>query len=202
MEYAPQPLPWWCLLCHVLLRFLAHVKFNVGQGACVKKLSGNAKLEDSRATKQIVALLSAPLEKYSNIVTALELSNYPRVMDYLDNSTTKVMALVIIQSIMKNTTCISTSDKVTFWHHIFAYCLVNYYGNHHVILDIIILQIEALFDLIKGLIKDMDGAQNDEVIYTLHSTIFFGLLYCFCCCSTESAHTIFYFLIKFTCYIA
>jgi hypothetical protein len=88
--------------------------FNDGQGACVKKLSGKAKLEDSRATKQIVALLSAPLEKYSNIVTALELSNYPRVMDYLDNATTKVMALVIIQSIMKNTTCISTSDKVMF----------------------------------------------------------------------------------------
>lgn len=103
-------------------------------GACVKKLSGKAKLEDSRATKQIVALLSAPLEKYSNIVTALELSNYPRVMDYLDISTTKVMAVVIIQSIMKNTTCISTSDKI-----------------------------EALFDLIKGLIKDMDGAQDDEL---------------------------------------
>ncbi|AQK62294.1 Vacuolar protein sorting-associated protein 35B [Zea mays] len=103
-------------------------------GACVKKLSGKAKLEDSRATKQIVALLSAPLEKYSNIVTALELSNYPRVMDYLDNATTKVMAVVIIQSIMKNTTCISTSDKI-----------------------------EALFDLIKGLIKDMDGAQDDEL---------------------------------------
>uniref|UniRef100_A0ACD5X9V1 Uncharacterized protein n=1 Tax=Avena sativa TaxID=4498 RepID=A0ACD5X9V1_AVESA len=103
-------------------------------GACVKKLSGKAKLEDSRATKQIVALLSAPLEKYSNIVTALELSNYPRVMDYLDNATTKVMAVVIIQSIMKNTTCISTSDKI-----------------------------EALFDLIKGLIKDMEGAQDDEL---------------------------------------
>nr|CAB3497830.1 unnamed protein product [Digitaria exilis] len=103
-------------------------------GACVKKLSGKAKLEDSRATKQIVALLSAPLEKYSNIVTALELSNYPRVMDYLDTATTKVMAVVIIQSIMKNTTCISTSDKI-----------------------------EALFDLIKGLIKDMDDAQDDEL---------------------------------------
>nr|ACN26650.1 unknown [Zea mays] len=55
-------------------------------------------------------------------------------MDYLDNATTKVMAVVIIQSIMKNTTCISTSDKI-----------------------------EALFDLIKGLIKDMDGAQDDEL---------------------------------------
>ncbi|KAJ3670146.1 hypothetical protein LUZ60_010470 [Juncus effusus] len=102
-------------------------------GACVKKLSGKEKLQDSRATKQIVALLSAPLEKYSNIVTALELSSYPKVMAHLDNATTKVMAVVIIQSIMKNTTCISTSDKV-----------------------------EALFELIKGLIKDMDGAQDDD----------------------------------------
>jgi vacuolar protein sorting-associated protein 35 len=97
-------------LMHVELS--AHAIFIIGQGACVKKLSGKAKLEDSRATKPIVALLSAPLEKYSNIVTALELSNYPRVMDYLDNATTKAMAVVIIQSIMKNTTCISTSDKV------------------------------------------------------------------------------------------
>lgn len=82
------------------------------QGACVKKLSGETKLEDHRATKQVVALLSAPLEKYDDIVTALTLSNYPRVMDYLDNGTNKVMAMVIIQSIMKNNSCISTADKV------------------------------------------------------------------------------------------
>ncbi|CAL9135708.1 unnamed protein product [Musa textilis] len=103
-------------------------------GACVKKLSGRAKLEDSRATKQIVALLSAPLEKYNDIVTALKLPNYPRVMDHLDNGTNKVMAVVIIQSIMKNTTCISTADKV-----------------------------EALFELIKGLIRDVDETQDDEI---------------------------------------
>ncbi|XP_072951157.1 vacuolar protein sorting-associated protein 35B-like isoform X2 [Typha angustifolia] len=103
-------------------------------GACVKKLSGKAKLEDGKATKQIVALLSAPLEKYNDIVTALKLSNYPRIMDHLDNSTNKVMAVVIIQSIMKNTTFISTSDNV-----------------------------EALFELIKGLIKDIDGARDDEL---------------------------------------
>ncbi|KAG1347523.1 vacuolar protein sorting-associated protein 35B [Cocos nucifera] len=103
-------------------------------GASVKKLSGKARLEDSKATKQIVALLSAPLEKYNDIVTALKLSNYPRVMDHLDNGTNKVMAVVIIQSIMKNSTCISTADKV-----------------------------EALFELIKGLIKDMDGTTEDEL---------------------------------------
>ncbi|XP_021283681.1 vacuolar protein sorting-associated protein 35B isoform X2 [Herrania umbratica] len=81
-------------------------------GACVKKLSNIPKLDDSRATKQVVALLSAPLEKYNDIVTALTLSNYPRVMDHLDNGTNKVMAMVIIQSIMKNNTCISTADKL------------------------------------------------------------------------------------------
>lgn len=86
--------------------------FDFDQGACVKKLSGKAKLEDSKATKQIVALLSAPLEKYNDIVTALKLPNYPRVMDHLDNETNKIMAVVIIQSIMKNNTCISTADKV------------------------------------------------------------------------------------------
>jgi vacuolar protein sorting-associated protein 35 len=85
------------------------------QGACVKKLSGKGKIEDSKATKQIVALLSAPLEKYNDIVTALKLSNYPRVLEYLDNETNKVMATVIIQSIMKNKTCISTDDKVLFY---------------------------------------------------------------------------------------
>ncbi|XP_048226655.1 vacuolar protein sorting-associated protein 35B-like isoform X4 [Ricinus communis] len=103
-------------------------------GACVKKLSGKPKLEDSRATKQIVALLSAPLEKYNNAVTALTLSNYPLVMDRLDNETNKLMAMVIIQSIMKNNTCISSADKV-----------------------------EVLFELVKGLIKDLDGTMVDEL---------------------------------------
>lgn len=73
------------------------------------------KVEDNRATKQVVALLSAPLDKYNDIVTALTLSNYPRVMDCLDNGTNKVMAMVIIESIMKNNTCISTADKVWFF---------------------------------------------------------------------------------------
>lgn len=80
----------------------------------MKKLSGKGKIEDNKATKQIVALLSAPLEKYNDVMTALKLSNYPRVMEYLDIPTTKVMATVIIQSIMKNGTHISTSEKVCY----------------------------------------------------------------------------------------
>lgn len=103
-------------------------------GACVKKLSGKPKLEDRRATKQIVALLSAPIEKYNDVVRALTLPNYPRVMEYLDSSTNKQMALVIIQSIMKNNTCIKEADKV-----------------------------EVLFELIEGLVKDVEGIAEDEL---------------------------------------
>ncbi|KAL1542893.1 Vacuolar protein sorting-associated protein 35B [Salvia divinorum] len=103
-------------------------------GACVKILSGKPKLEDSKATKQVVALLSAPLDKYDDIVTALTLSNYPRVMDHLDAGTNKVMAMVIIRSIMKNKSWVSTSDKV-----------------------------EVLFELIKGLIQDLEGISTDEL---------------------------------------
>ncbi|CAL5324245.1 unnamed protein product [Camellia sinensis] len=123
-----------------LLTFTLHVHpdrldyVNQVLGACVKKLSGKGKLDDSRATKQIVALLSAPLEKYNDIDTALKLSNYPRVMEHLDDATNKLMAGVIIQSIMKSRTCISTADKV-----------------------------EALFELIKGLIKDLDENLHDEL---------------------------------------
>lgn len=84
------------------------------QGACVEKLSERGKLDDTKATKQIVALLSAPLEKYKDIDTALKLSNYPRLMEFLNDGTNKEMANVIIQNIMKNKTHISTAEKVLF----------------------------------------------------------------------------------------
>ncbi|XP_060191077.1 vacuolar protein sorting-associated protein 35A-like [Lycium barbarum] len=103
-------------------------------GACVKKLSGKGKLKDSKATKQIVALLSAPLEKYKDIDTALKLSNYPHVMEYLDDATSKEMANVLVQTILKNKTCISTAEKV-----------------------------EALFELMKGLLRDLDENLDDEL---------------------------------------
>ncbi|CAM6109113.1 unnamed protein product [Calypogeia fissa] len=104
-------------------------------GACVKKLEGRGKVKDAKATKQIVALLSAPLEKYNNVVTMLQLVNYPKVMEHLDYETNKVMAVVIIQSVMKNNTQITTADKV-----------------------------DALFELLKELIKDGAGAPSlDEL---------------------------------------
>ncbi|KAK6118031.1 hypothetical protein DH2020_048226 [Rehmannia glutinosa] len=112
-------------------------------GACVKILSGREKLDDSKATKQIVALLSAPLDKYKDIDTALKLSNYPRVMEYLNDETKKEMANVIIQNIMNNKTCISTAEKV-----------------------------DALFELIKGLIRDLDEDLRDEVVWRWFPSIY------------------------------
>ncbi len=101
---------------------LALEKFSLGcvctlQGACVKKLEGKGKVKDSKATKQLVALLSAPLEKYKDVVVVLKLSNYARVMEHLDYETNKVMTVVLIQSILSNSTMISAPDKVTVYYY-------------------------------------------------------------------------------------
>ncbi|ESQ45384.1 hypothetical protein EUTSA_v10010136mg [Eutrema salsugineum] len=124
-----------------LLKFTLHVHSDrldyVDQvlGSCVGQLSATGKLRDDKASKQIVAFLSAPLDKYNDVVTILKLTNYPRVMEYLDHETNKAMAIIIIQSILKNNTRIATADEV-----------------------------DALFELIKGLIKDFDETtDNDEV---------------------------------------
>jgi vacuolar protein sorting-associated protein 35 len=107
---------------------------NSSQGSCVKQLSGKGKIDDTRATKELVSLLSAPLEKYNDVVTALKLTNYPLVVEYLDTETKRIMATVIVRSIMKNNTLITTAEKV-----------------------------EALFELIKGIINDLDEPQGLEV---------------------------------------
>ncbi|XP_051140548.1 vacuolar protein sorting-associated protein 35A-like isoform X2 [Andrographis paniculata] len=122
-----------------LLKFALHVHPDrldyVDQilGSCVKKISGIQKLDDSKATQQIVELLSAPLEKFKDIDIVLKLSNYPRVLDHLNDRTNKEVANIIVHNIMKNRTYIATAEKV-----------------------------EALFELMKGLIKDLDGDNQDE----------------------------------------
>ncbi|CAM6058139.1 unnamed protein product [Sphagnum tenellum] len=104
-------------------------------GACVKKLEGKGKVKDSKATKQLVALLSAPLEKYKDVVVVLKLSNYARVMEHLDYETNKVMTVVLIQSILSNSTMISAPDKV-----------------------------DALFELLKELIQDSEGQPLSDTV--------------------------------------
>lgn len=97
-------------------------------GACVKILDGKSKIKDTKATKQLLALLTAPLEKYNDVVTVLGLTHYSRVMEHLDYDTNKVMATVIIQNILKHGTHIRDPDKV-----------------------------DLLFQLLKELIRDGDG---------------------------------------------
>jgi len=69
------------------------------------------KVKDSKAMKQLVALLSAPLEKYKDVVVVvLKLSNYAQVMEHLDYETNKVMAVVLIQSVLSNSTMITVPE--------------------------------------------------------------------------------------------
>ncbi|KAL1199746.1 Vacuolar protein sorting-associated protein 35C [Cardamine amara subsp. amara] len=123
-----------------LLKFTLHVYADrldyVDQvlGSCVTQLSATGKLCDDKAAKQIITFLRAPLEKYNSVVTILKLTNYPRVMEYLDHETNKAMAIIIVQSILENSTHIATANEV-----------------------------DALFELTKSLIKDFDGIIDDEV---------------------------------------
>ena len=58
---------------------------------------------DARAEKQLVALLTIPLESY-DVVTVLGLGRYPALMGLLQLSMRKEMAVKIVQSILKNDT--------------------------------------------------------------------------------------------------
>eukprot|EP00850_Spirogloea_muscicola_P001972 SM000007S20932 [mRNA] locus=s7:955553:962232:+ [translate_table: standard] len=98
-------------------------------GAMVRYLEGRGKVKDVKATKQLMLLLTSPLEKFSDIVTVLLLEHFPRLMDHLDTGTNKIMASVIVQSILKNGTIIQESATV-----------------------------EALLDLLKELVQETDDA--------------------------------------------
>ena len=71
-------------------------------------------MKDAKATKQLVALLSAPLEKYKDVVTILKLSNYGKVMEHLDYDTNRVMAVVLIQSILAKNTLITAPESSSY----------------------------------------------------------------------------------------
>lgn len=93
-----------------------HLSFNLDwdllQGLCVKRLEGKGRVKDAKATKQLVLLLSGPLEKYNNVVVLLKLSNYAHVMRHLDHDNNRSMAVVLIQSVLSNYILITEPDKV------------------------------------------------------------------------------------------
>ncbi len=69
----------------------------------VQALASRDVAADARAEKQLVALLTIPLESY-DVVTVLGLGRYPALMGLLQLSMRKEMAVKIVQSILKNDT--------------------------------------------------------------------------------------------------
>ena len=70
---------------------------------CHQALASRDVAADGRAEKQLVALLTIPLESY-DVVTVLGLGRYPALMALLQLSMRKEMAVKIVQSILKNDT--------------------------------------------------------------------------------------------------
>ncbi|KAL3144750.1 hypothetical protein ABBQ38_001871 [Trebouxia sp. C0009 RCD-2024] len=95
---------------------------------CYQALRARQLSSDSQAEKQIVSLLSIPLNTY-DAVTVLGLHNYPSVLSLLSPPTCKQMAVTIVQSILKAGTLVGSESKV-----------------------------EMLFDFIAPLVKDVPGA--------------------------------------------
>eukprot|EP00891_Asterochloris_glomerata_P001826 jgi/Astpho2/1826/e_gw1.00038.20.1_t len=67
---------------------------------------------DVAAEKQLVALLSIPLDTYDT-VTVLSLKAYPDVMSLLSPVTRRGMAVRIVQFVLKHNTLVTPVDKVT-----------------------------------------------------------------------------------------
>ncbi|PSC73631.1 vacuolar sorting-associated 35B-like [Micractinium conductrix] len=78
---------------------------------CYNALQRRGPISEPKAERQVVALLSAPLEKY-DVVTVLGLSHYPSVMELLQPRMKREMAIKIVQTLLKSGTQVSGVDKV------------------------------------------------------------------------------------------
>ncbi len=80
---------------------------NYGANECFARstqaLASRDVAADARAEKQLVALLTIPLDSY-DVVTVLGLGRYPALMGLLQLSMRKEMAVKIVQSILINDT--------------------------------------------------------------------------------------------------
>eukprot|EP00959_Pyramimonas_sp_CCMP1952_P310702 6502238-Pyramimonas_sp.AAC.1 len=77
---------------------------------CADALGKRKESMTTKATKELVALLSSPLEQY-DVVRTLSLQNYPRVMDLLTEDVRKDVAVTIVRTILKNGTVIGDVSK-------------------------------------------------------------------------------------------
>jgi hypothetical protein len=69
-----------------------------------------------QATKQLVNLLTSPLDTY-DVVSVLSLSSYPKVMDVLEHNTRKQMAVTIVRCVLKSGTIVQEVEQV--WRRAF-----------------------------------------------------------------------------------
>jgi vacuolar protein sorting-associated protein 35 len=92
-------------------------------------------LQKPQVVKQIIAILTTPLQTYKNILTVLKLENYGSVMAYLTYQARKRVSVDIAKNAVENETRISSPE-----------------------------QVERLFEFISPLVKDEDdGPSASEV---------------------------------------
>ena len=73
-----------------------------GAAAATASPNGSiAPLSDPKATRQLVALLTAPLDAY-DVVSVLGLASYPKLMQALDAVTRKSVAATVVRSLLKS----------------------------------------------------------------------------------------------------
>ena len=87
---------------------------------------------DPKAVKQLVALLTVPLETYDTD-DVLRLSSYPRVMSLLQPADARDMAVAVVKSVLKGETAVGDPRRV-----------------------------ETLFRFVASLMRDGDGEEDEE----------------------------------------
>jgi len=68
---------------------------------------------DSAAGKQLIRLLSIPIEQYPNALTLLELENYAALPIFLSYEGRKNIAIQIVESLLKNSTQIPEAEQAS-----------------------------------------------------------------------------------------
>eukprot|EP01111_Echinosteliopsis_oligospora_P010949 TRINITY_DN3495_c0_g1_i3.p1 TRINITY_DN3495_c0_g1~~TRINITY_DN3495_c0_g1_i3.p1 ORF type:complete len:808 (-),score=241.77 TRINITY_DN3495_c0_g1_i3:207-2630(-) len=85
-------------------------------GFCVSYLSGLKSKETTDytkpvAVKQIVNLLTVPIDNYKNVLTLLKISAYPQLQEYLSYTTRKKVSVDLVKNVIENGTIIGEPDQ-------------------------------------------------------------------------------------------
>jgi len=78
----------------------------------VQEYADSSDLHHSQTTQNLLALLLAPINTYTNILTLFALPNYQELLRAQPYSTRKAIAHAVVGSVLKNDTIISTPEDV------------------------------------------------------------------------------------------